>query len=194
MTSSAAVECLLFVAGEPLGLDEIMRALKCTAEEAEQAVGDLQARLKQSGSGLQVMRIAEGWQLSTRPEYAETIAMLLARGETKLSRAALETLAIVAYRQPITQAEIEAVRGVSCSGVLKTLMDRRLAYEAGRKQSIGRPILYATTPEFLHYFAIGDLKDLPPLEEAEVEPENPPATGSEIELDAGAAGHVGQLG
>jgi segregation and condensation protein B len=187
MNAAAAVECLLFVAGEPLPLQEIARALKCDDLEAEGALRELQLRLGAGGSGLQVVSIAGGWQLATRPEYAETIAVLLARGESKLSRAALETLAIVAYRQPVTQSEIEAVRGVSCGGVIKTLLERRLIYDAGRKQSLGRPILYATTPEFLHYFAIGDIAELPPLDEDERE-RLPTAFGvtSEVELDAPA--------
>lgn len=175
MNLSAAAECLLFVAGEPLPLPEIARALKCDEIEAESAVRELHLRLDETGSGLQVVSIAGGWQLATKPVYAETIAALLARGESRLSRAALETIAIVAYRQPITQSEIEAVRGVSCGGVLKTLTDRRLILEAGRKQTIGRPILYATTPEFLHYFALTSVDDLPPLEEMPLpDPHGPP--------------------
>lgn len=196
MNPCAAVECLLFVAGEPMPLAEIARALKCDEVAAEMAVRELQLTLGERGSGLQVVSIAGGWQLSTRPEYAETIAVLLARGESRLSRAALETLAIVAYRQPITQPEIEAVRGVSCGGVLKTLSDRRLVQEAGRKMTIGRPILYATTAEFLHYFALKDLSDLPPLDDQVVEVAGTPAEGAtkledlEVELDAGAAREV----
>lgn len=193
MTRSGAVECLLFVAGEPLTLSEIARALKCDELEAELAVRDLQLRLGET-SGLQVVLIAGGWQLATRPEYAETVAVLLARGESKLSRAALETVAIIAYRQPVTQAEIEAVRGVSCGGVLKTLGDRRLIFEFGRKQTLGRPILYATTPEFLHYFAIKDLTELPPLEDTVVEaPETVEAPGSEVELDSRPTGQADHL-
>ncbi|HLJ56365.1 MAG TPA: SMC-Scp complex subunit ScpB, partial [Chthonomonadaceae bacterium] len=115
-------------------------------------------------SGLQLLRIAGGWQLATRPEHSETIARLMSRGQSKLSRAAMETLAIVAYRQPITAPEIEAVRGVSAAGVIKTLLERRLIQEMGRKETLGRPILYATTPDFLHYFGIADLAQLPALE------------------------------
>ena len=89
---------------------------------------------------------------------------MLTRGSSKLSRAAMETLAIIAYRQPITAPEIEAVRGVSVGGVLKTLLERRLIAEAGRKATLGRPTLYVTTPDFLHYFALADLAQLPPLE------------------------------
>lgn len=164
---ASAVECLLFVAGEPLTFKDIARALPCDEIEAEEALRDLQLRLGESNSGLQVVSIAGGWQLATRPDYAEVVGRLLARGASKLSRAALETLAIIAYRQPITQPEIEAVRGVAAGSVVKTLMERKLIVEAGRKQTVGRPILYATTPDFLHYFALRDLEELPPLDPLE---------------------------
>jgi segregation and condensation protein B len=163
MSLASAVECLLFVAGEPLPLSEIARALQQDELVAEEALRELQLRMGEANSGLQVISIAGGYQLATRPGYADTVARLMARGTNKLSRAALETLAIIAYRQPITQPEIEAVRGVAVAGVLKNLVDKRLIVEAGRKQTIGRPILYRTTPEFLHYFAIRDLSELPPF-------------------------------
>lgn len=164
---STTVEALLFVAGEPLATKELARALEATEVEVEAAVEELQKRLDDVGSALQIVAIAGGYQLCTRPQHAETIARLLHRESAKLSRAALETLAIIAYRQPITQPEIEAVRGVSCSSVLRTLVDRSLVAEAGRKQAPGRPILYATTPSFLHYFGLKDLSELPPLEKPE---------------------------
>src|SRR5438105_11767821 len=103
----AAVECLLFVAGEPLPLSEVARALQCGEIEAEGAVRELQLRLGESGSGLHLVDIAGGFQLATRPDYAEQIGRLLTRGANRLSRAGLETLAIIAYRQPITQPETE---------------------------------------------------------------------------------------
>lgn len=163
MDPVSAMECVLFVAGEPLPLVEMARALQCDELAAEVALRELQVRMGERQSGLQVISIAGGYQLATRPDFAEIVARLLARGSNKLSRAALETLAIIAYRQPITQPEIEAVRGVAVGGVLKNLVDKKLVMEAGRKQTVGRPILYSSTPEFLHYFAIGDLSELPPL-------------------------------
>ncbi len=169
MNLSSAVECLLFVAGEPLNLQDMARALLCDEYTAEEALRELQLRLGESGSGLQVVSIAGGWQLATRMEYSETIGRLVTRNGGKLSHAALETLAIIAYRQPITIPEIEAVRGVSASGVVKSLQEKRLVAEVGRKQTIGRPILYATTQEFLHYFAISSLEELPVLENFEPE-------------------------
>ncbi len=178
MSLDAAVECLLFVAGEPLALADLARAVGCDELTAETALRELQLRLGESGSGLQVVQIAGGWQLSSRPEYGETIARLLARGSNKLSRAALETAAIIAYRQPITQPEIEAVRGVASGSVVKTLVERGLVAEAGRKQTVGRPILYATTREFLHYFGLTDLTELPPLEEMSVSGAEAPTEGA----------------
>jgi segregation and condensation protein B len=145
-------------------LADLARVLVQDEIATEEALRSLQISLTERGSGLQLLRIAGGWQLATRPEHAEAIGRMLTRGGSKLSRAAMETLAIIAYRQPITAPEIEAVRGVSVSGVLKTLLERRLISEAGRKETLGRPMLYVTTPDFLHYFAIADLSQLPPLE------------------------------
>ena len=176
MNMASAVQSLLFVAGEPLSIKEIARALQLDEIEAESALRELQLRLGEVDSGLQVVAIAQGWQLSTRSEYAEIIGRLLTRSAGKLSNAALETLAIIAYRQPITIPEIEAVRGVSAGGVVKTLEEKRLIADVGRKQTAGRPILYATTQEFLHYFAIHDISELPPLEE-----EDHPQLSREIE-------------
>jgi segregation and condensation protein B len=163
-TPEATLECLLFVAGEPVTLADLARALGHNEIDTEAALRSLQVTLTERGSGLQLLRIAGGWQLATRPEHAEAIGRMLTRGSSKLSRAAMETLAIIAYRQPITAPEIEAVRGVSVSGVLKTLLERRLIVEAGRKEALGRPMLYVTTPDFLHYFGIAELSQLPPLE------------------------------
>lgn len=160
----AALECLLFVSGEPVALADLSRAVGQDEIAVEGALRHLQILLTERNSGLQLMRIAGGWQLSTRSEFAEVIGRLLTRGSSKLSRAAMETLAIVAYRQPITAPEIEAIRGVSVGGVLKTLQERRLVMEAGRKAALGRPMLYTTTPDFLHYFGIADLGQLPALE------------------------------
>ena len=163
-SSEATLECLLFVAGEPLTTLELARALQWDEIQTEEGLRSLQVTLTERSSGLQLLRIAGGWQMATRPEHAEAIGRMLARGSNKLSRAAMETLAIIAYRQPITAPEIEAVRGVSVSGVLKTLSERRLIGEAGRKATLGRPMLYTTTQDFLHYFGIADLSQMPPLE------------------------------
>ncbi|MCL5283878.1 MAG: SMC-Scp complex subunit ScpB [Armatimonadetes bacterium] len=167
MSLAAAVECVLFVASEPVAIKDLATALNVEPTTAQWAVEVLQQRLDSNGSGLQVVQIAGGYQLATRAEHAETIARLVARNSNRLSRAALETLAIIAYRQPITQPEIEAVRGVTSAGVVKTLLDRNLIVEAGRKPTIGRPILYKTTHEFLHYFGLNELADLPQMDSYE---------------------------
>ena len=125
----------------------------------------MQVKLTERGSGLQLLHIAGGWQLATRSEYAVFVGKMLARSASKLSRAALETLSIVAYRQPVTAPEIEAIRGVSAAGVMKTLLERGLITEAGKKNAPGRPNLYTTTQDFLHYFGMNSLADLPPIEQ-----------------------------
>jgi segregation and condensation protein B len=176
----AALECLLFVSGEPIPITELARALGQDAIAVEGALRSLQIRLTERGSGLQLLRIAGGWQMGTRPEYAEVVGRLMARGSNKLSRAAMETLAIIAYRQPVTAPEIEAVRGVNVSGVLKTLLERRLILEAGKKETVGRPMLYKTSPDFLHYFNLADLSQLPALE-ADMPP--PPSVSAAVIVD-----------
>ena len=174
--SIAAIECLLFVAGEPLPTADIANAVGIDLLEAEQLLRELQISLTKRQSGLQLLSIAGGWQFATRPEYAEYVSKLLARGVGKLSRAALETLAIVAYRQPVTAPEVEAIRGVSSDSVIKTLLERRLIGEAGKKASIGRPMQYRTTADFLHYFGIPDLSRLPELDLDAPPPEPVPAS------------------
>lgn len=169
------LEAYLFVATEPVTPLEIARILKIDNAAVEEALEDIvNAYARRFHSGLQVVRIAGGYQMATRPALAPEIARLLAAPgqKSRLSRPSLETLAIVAYQQPVTQAEIEAVRGVNADAVLKTLSERNLIAENGRKEVAGRPILYGTTPDFLHYFGLHTLEDLPPLEDisiAEVE-------------------------
>jgi segregation and condensation protein B len=159
------VEALLFVSGEPLSLKDLVKATEWDEDAVQDALAELRERYRTLDSGLQLVVSDDAFQLATRPEYGETIGKLLAPHANRLSKPALETLTIVAYRQPATQAEIEAIRGVSCDGVLKTLQERELISEAGRKQTPGRPILYATTTAFLHYFGLTSLDELPALPE-----------------------------
>ena len=162
------LEAYLFVASDPITPGETGRLLGVSAAAVEEALEDIvNSYSRRIHSGLHVIRIAGGYQMATRPVLAEGVARLLAApgGKSRLSRPSLETLAIVAYQQPVTQAEIEAVRGVSADGVLKTLSERGLVVETGRKEVAGRPILYGTTPEFLHYFGLHTLEDLPPLDD-----------------------------
>ena len=157
------IECMLFVSTEPLSAKQLAEALEVDQETVDVAMNSLQDHLD-TFSGLQLMNIAGGYQLCTRPEYADYCALILQPARKKLSKAALETLAIVAYRQPCTMPEIEAVRGVSVDGVIKTLLDRGLIKEAGRKHAPGRPVLFETTPEFLEYFGLNDVSELPDID------------------------------
>jgi len=160
------LEAFLFAAAEPVRPPDAAKSLGVEAAAVEEALEDLTNAYARRGGGLHVVRLAGGYQMATRPEFSEDLARLLAApgGKARLSKPALETLAVIAYQQPVTQAEAEAVRGVNADGVLKTLAERGLIQEAGRKPVPGRPILYATTPDFLHYFGLNALDDLPPLE------------------------------
>ncbi|HEX5323794.1 MAG TPA: SMC-Scp complex subunit ScpB [Capsulimonadaceae bacterium] len=168
----ALLEAYLFVAAEPVRPEEIAPLLDTDPTEIEHVLDELAWEYETRG-GLRIIRIAGGFQMATRPDLSQEIARLLAAptGKQRLSKPALETVAIIAYRQPATQAEIEAVRGVNVDAVLKTLEERRLIKDVGRKPVPGRPILYGTTPEFLHYFGLNKLDDLPPLEEEIEDPE-----------------------
>jgi segregation and condensation protein B len=164
----AALETLLFVSAEPVAPSQLAAALDISSSAVEQGLkqldGELQAR------GLRLQRHGGRVQLTTAPEMAETVERFLGLETTsRLSRAALETLAIVAYQQPVTRPQIEAVRGVSSDGVMKSLLGKGLVQEVGRTEGPGRPILYGTAPDFLQHFGLNSLVDLPPLNMPEVE-------------------------
>lgn len=159
-----ALECLLLASGGPVPLRRLAEALQCPEEEAESLLAELQADYE--GRGLMVQQVAGGYQLCTRPEYAEYVTRLIAAQPEPLSRAALETLAVVAYRQPVTRAEVEAVRGARSDHHLRRLLELHLIREVGRKPGPGSPILYGTTELFLRHFGLRDLADLPPLDQA----------------------------
>ena len=181
------LEAYLFVATEPVQPAEIGRLLNVEAAAVEEALEDVtNAYARRINSGLHVVRIAGGYQMATRPAMAEGVARLLAAPGQKgrLSKPALETLAIIAYQQPVTQAEIEAVRGVNADAVLKTLAERRLVQETGRREVPGRPFLYGTTPDFLHYFGLHTLEDLPPLEDIMVAAAEADKTATHDALEA----------
>ncbi len=160
------LEGLLFVAGEPISLDRICGILKeVDRAQIVQRLTALTEAYDQPGRGLQIVFVAGGYQMVTRPEVAPWVRELeKTTGAARLSKPGLETLAVVAYRQPATRAEIEMVRGVDSAGVLKTLMDRKLVRMVGRREAPGRPMMYGTTRSFLEYLGIGDLTALPPLE------------------------------
>jgi segregation and condensation protein B len=167
---SALLEAIIYLAEEPVRLDQIQKALpEVSREDLLRELGALVGRFEGGDHGIEVREVAGGYRFSTKPEHHEVLKAF-ARSlipPTRLSLAALETLAVIAYRQPITIPEIQEIRGVQASGVIKTLLDRKLVTAAGRKEVIGRPILYKTTRNFLIHFGLKDLSELPSIEEFE---------------------------
>lgn len=164
-----AVGAAIFASDEPVGADEIADAFGgISVEEIEQAIGALEQVLAQAGAGLRVETVAGGYQLSTTPDVSPWVRRFFRqRNRTRLSPAALETLAIVAYRQPVTAPEIQAIRGKDPSGPLKTLVDKKLLRLLGRKKVVGNPLLYGTSKQFLIHFGLNKLEDLPAIEDFE---------------------------
>ena len=160
------LEALIFASPEPVTLKTLVKLLDTEPkEEIVKAIDELKATYDQPG-GLQMVEVAGGYQIVTRPELHEWVRRLFhERTTTKLSVASLETLAVVAYKQPVTAPEIAEIRGVNTAGVLGTLMERKLIKIVGRKQVVGRPFLYGTTREFLQRFGLNDLSDLPKVED-----------------------------
>ena len=168
----AALEAILFAAGEPTEIARLAEALGVTPEETEALAKQLDAHYAESGSALQVLSLGGCLQLATRAEYAEPIrAVLEVKRNTPLSNAAMETLTIIAYNQPVTKGFVERVRGVDSSSVVNTLVDRGLLEEAGRIEVPGRPVTYRTTAHFLRCFGLQSLADLPPLPNSEEQPD-----------------------
>lgn len=162
----AILESLLFVSHEPLTVDRLAAVLDVSKSETRQTMTQLQQECDAAGRGLQIVEVAGGFQLTTRSEHASWIKQLgKSKPVPKLSRSGLESLAIIAYKQPIVRAEIEQIRGVETSGVLRTLLERKLVRMVGRKDVPGRPIMYGTTKYFLQHFGLRDLSALPPLRE-----------------------------
>lgn len=163
-----AFEALLFVSQDPLSLEKLASVLEGVPKPSvKSAMQHLQAEYEASGRGLQILEVAGGYVMVTRPEQSLYIKRLTnkAKPSAKVSRSALEALAIVSYKQPITRADIEKIRGVETSGVLRTLLDQKLIRIVGRQDIPGRPILYGTGKQFLQRFGLRDLRDLPPLKE-----------------------------
>jgi segregation and condensation protein B len=160
------LESLLFAAGEPVSMARLQAALDgAPRAEIQQALAAMTAEYAAHNRGLRLEEVAGGYQLRTLKEHAPYVRKLLAARPPRLSRPLLETVAIIAYRQPVTRPELEQLRGVDSGGVLETLLERRLIKIAGRKEAPGRPIIYATTPEFLETFGLKDLDGLPDLKE-----------------------------
>jgi segregation and condensation protein B len=157
------VESLLFVAGEPVSVAQLARALEAPGDAVEAALEQLTADCR--ARGVRVQRHGDNVQLVSAPEAARAVGRFLGvQASGRLSSAALEVLAIIAYRQPLTRAQVDAVRGVDSSGTIRALLARDLVAEAGRLETVGRPILYTTTPTFLQQFGLTNLADLPPLD------------------------------
>ncbi|MDQ4123711.1 MAG: SMC-Scp complex subunit ScpB [Acidobacteriota bacterium] len=163
-----AVEALIFVSDEPLAVKTIAEILEEDREIVGSVLENLAEEFNSRSSGLQLREVAGGWQISTRPEFHEEIRRFLkTRPNAKLSLAALETLAVIAYKQPVTVPEILQIRGVQSGSAIKTLLDRRLIVAKGRKETVGRPMMYGTSKEFLLQFGLKDLSELPSIEDFE---------------------------
>ena len=183
----AVLEALIFASPQPLTAREIGKVLGGVPREAWQAaLGEIRADYGRDGRGLQLVEVAAGYQITTRPEYNDWVRELLdPRAPTRLSIQALETLAVIAYKQPVTLPEIIDLRGVKSGGVIKTLLEKRLIRITGRKEVVGRPMLYGTTREFLLHFGLKDLGELPRIEEfAEVLGEEVDVAGLKKAIDA----------
>ena len=161
---TGALEAVLFAAGEPVSVAELADLLQLEKPQVWELVSELKQSYEAESRGLMLREIAGCFQLVTKPVYYNVLLGLGRKKEVKLTNASLETLAIVAFKQPVTRAEMEAIRGVKVDGVLNTLLDLGLVVEAGRKKALGNPILYATTEKFLMVFGLNSLEELPPLE------------------------------
>jgi len=180
------LEAILFVSGEPLSVDRMLGVVEGVSRaELVSALEALQGDYAAEGRGLQLVEVAGGFQIATRPDCATWIKRLERTKEgARLSRSAMETLAIVAYKQPVVRAEIEQIRGVDSAAVLKTLLERRLVRIVGRRDAPGRPILYGTTRQFLQAFGLKDLKDLPALRDITELMQAEPFTVPNLDADA----------
>ncbi len=172
----ACVEAVLFSSDSALSMEKLEQIFAVDREELRLVLQQLKHECQLDGRGVVLKEVAGGFQLRTRPEYAHWIMQLRRTRYMNLSRAATETLAIIAYRQPVTRAEIEALRGVDAGGIVRALLEKDLVRVAGKKDAPGRPLVYATSTRFLEVFGLNSLKDLPSLrdlktDELEFEPE-----------------------
>jgi segregation and condensation protein B len=186
----AILEAIVYVTDEPLSAQQIAAALERPIDVVKRSLDELVAEYARAEHGLGIREVAGGYKMATKAEHHEAVRAFVKKltPPLKLSLAALETLAVIAYKQPVTTPEIIEIRGVQGAGVLKTLLDRKLIAESGRKNVVGKPILYRTTKEFLVQFGLKDLSELPTLKEfeelgrlsvSEEEPEPPPPASAE---------------
>ncbi len=192
----AILESLLLAADGPVSADRLRDAVgEIPRKEVTDALAELQREYEEAGRGLRLAEVANGYQLRTPSEHAEFVRRLTAVRPARMSRATLETLAIIAYRQPVTRAEMEEIRGVNVDGVVSTLLERRMIRIVARKDVAGKPFLYGTTREFLEAFNLKDLKGLPTLQEMEeltqALPDVDEAGGQEADEGSEAAGEPG---
>jgi len=177
------LEAFLFVSSKPVEISEVMEMLGMEEQSlVENAILQLKTKYENRESALRIIEVAGGYRLNTVPELAPYLKRWLKGERSRLSRASLETLSIVAYRQPVTRSDVEAIRGVNVEGALGTLLERGLVRIVGRKDTVGRPILYGTTRLFLEHFGLNTLKDLPILKEF-----------SEFELSEEEKNRIGNL-
>ena len=164
--TKALIEAILFVAKEPLSLKVLKEVTGIDQADIKEVLQELMVQYYSKNGGFSLIEIAEGYQFTTKSEYAPYIERLYRPNVSAgLSKAALETLAIIAYKQPVTRGEIEIIRGVKIDSALSTLVEKKIIQEVGRKEGIGRPILFGTSPEFLKYFGLKSLEELPNPEE-----------------------------
>ncbi len=173
----AILENLLLAADSPISADDLQQVFLNGVDKGELQASMNELQQDYNGNNLQIIEVAEGFQLCTRQEYSEWIRKFFKLDKTfRLSQPALDTLSIIAYKQPITRVEVEEIRGVDCHGVIKTLLEKKIIGTAGRKDVPGKPIMYKTTPKFLEYFGLRDLNELPTLDDfnEEIEGEDSP--------------------
>ncbi len=167
----SAMEAVLFASGDPVSIDRLSQVFEISPEKVESTASALEKKLEDNKSGIKLIRLENKYQLATRNEFAEYIKKAFdIKRKTPLSPAALEVLAVIAYNQPVTRSFVEQVRGVDCSGVITTLIEKELIEERGRLELPGKPLLYGTTDNFLRCFSISDLSELPPLPKDNVQP------------------------
>lgn len=163
------MEAMLFAAGDPMPAERLSALLDIPIEHVQAMLLELKEDMEQPGRGLCLVQAAGGYQICTRPEFSAVVEKLAVHQDPKLSPAAMETLSIIAFRQPVTRQDVEYIRGVQSDGVINTLIERKLIKEVGRKETIGRPILFGTSEEFLSCFGLNSLDELPALPEAAAE-------------------------
>ncbi len=177
----SALEAVIFASGEPISIDRLSEVFEIAPEKIEKIAAELSEKLDNNKSGVKLVRLENTYQMATRSDFSEYIKKAFdMKRRTPLSPAAFEVLAVIAYNQPVTRSFVEQVRGVDCSGVITTLVEKGLIEECGRLDLPGKPLLYRTTKNFLRSFGISDLSELPPLPKAEHEVND---VGEQLSID-----------